>query len=306
MSVSLVSICIPTYNGSQFIAEAMQSAIAQTYSNLEIIVSDDASTDDTLKIIEEFKEKTNTPIYIYQHQPNGIGGNWNHCIKQAQGDYIKFLFQDDVLLPDCIEKMMAVLTQKPHCAMVACKRHFIVEAGMDTPEMDKWQRVYGDLQAHLNFKSENNQLILSKKLFSHPQFYASPLNKIGEPSVFLFKKSILDHIGWFREDLKQLLDYEFCYRVLKRYSIIVLQEELIKFRLHTLQTTQKNKVGVDNDYLLYDRILYDNYFWLLHSRIRWALYKRHHAIPKFFRELKKLPNMYGKIKKIIKKISRLE
>ena len=55
----LVSICIPTYNGFEFIAEAMESAINQTYSNLEIIVSDDASKDDTLKVIQEFKKRTN-------------------------------------------------------------------------------------------------------------------------------------------------------------------------------------------------------------------------------------------------------
>lgn len=282
----LVSICIPTYNGAAFLEEALNSALAQTYGNIEIVVSDDASSDTTLQIVKKYQEATAIPIRVYQHQPNGIGSNWNHCIKQAQGDYIKFLFQDDVLLPECIEKMMAVLTQKPHCALVACKRHFIIEHGMDTPDMVKWRRVYGDLQAHLTIQSEDNQLILTKKLFGHPQFYASPLNKIAEPSAMMFRKNIVDAVGWFREDLKQILDYEFCYRVLKRYHIIVLQEELIKFRLHALQTTQKNKVGVDNDYRLYDRILYDNYFWLLDPMLRKRLYNKYHVIPRGYRKIK--------------------
>ena len=68
----LVSICIPTYNGQQFIAEAISSALAQTYKNLEIIVSDDASKDDTLSIIKNHTSKTQIPIHIFNHKPIGI------------------------------------------------------------------------------------------------------------------------------------------------------------------------------------------------------------------------------------------
>ena len=64
----LVSICIPTYNGSAYIAEAMQSAIVQSYPHLEIVVSDDASTDATLAIIDTFRAKTSIPIHIHPHQ----------------------------------------------------------------------------------------------------------------------------------------------------------------------------------------------------------------------------------------------
>ena len=109
--IPLVSICIPTYNGAKFIKEAMDSAIAQTYANLEIIVSDDASKDGTLSIIESYKNKTLIPIHIYNHNPEGIGANWNHSVSKAQGDYIKFLFQDDILEPTCIERMMQLATQ---------------------------------------------------------------------------------------------------------------------------------------------------------------------------------------------------
>src|SRR5690606_24488463 len=87
----LVSICIPTYNGAAYIAEALESAIHQTYPHLEIVVSDDASTDATLAIVERFKSKTHIPVSVYHHVPKGIGANWNHCVKQANGAYIKFL-----------------------------------------------------------------------------------------------------------------------------------------------------------------------------------------------------------------------
>ena len=85
----LVSICIPTYNGAKFIAEAMDSAIKQTYSNLEIVVSDDDSKDETLSIIEAYKTKTSIPVSIYNHEPNGIGANWNNCLNKSKGDYVR-------------------------------------------------------------------------------------------------------------------------------------------------------------------------------------------------------------------------
>lgn len=87
----LVSICIPTFNGAAFIEEAMESALSQTYSNLEIVVSDDHSSDETITKIESFRNQTKIPIFIYHHEPHGIGANWNYCVSKAHGDYIKFL-----------------------------------------------------------------------------------------------------------------------------------------------------------------------------------------------------------------------
>ena len=124
---SLVSICIPTYNGEQFITEALNSAISQTYSNLEIVVSDDASNDATIEIIERFKKKTQIPISIYHHIPCGIGANWNNCVQNAKGEFIKFLFQDDILLPSCVEKMVQLAETKKTIGLVYCKRNFIYD-----------------------------------------------------------------------------------------------------------------------------------------------------------------------------------
>jgi len=282
----LVSICIPTFNGASFIEDALNSALAQTYKNIEIVVSDDASNDTTLQIVKNYQDITTIPIRVYQHQPNCIGSNWNHCIKHAQGEYIKFLFQDDVLMPKCIEKMIAVLNQKPQCALVACKRQFITEAGMDSPEIDKWKTIYGDLQVHLNMASESGQLILSKKLFSHPLFYASPFNKIGEPSVVMFRKSILGKTGYFREDLKQILDYEYWYRILKQYPIAIITEPLVKFRLHESQATNLNRNKTINDYKIYENLLYNDYFWLLHPMLRKRLFNKYHIIPRGYKRIK--------------------
>lgn len=299
MSISLVSICIPTFNGEQFIVEAMESAIKQSYANLEIVVSDDASKDATLQLIEQFKEKTKIPIHIYHHLPNGIGANWNNCLKSAKGVYIKFLFQDDVLQPTCIEEMVQVLEQNKHIGLVASKREFMVEASHATEETNKWIQGFGDLQAALNLQMKNEMRILDKKLFKSDLFLENPKNKVGEPSVVLFKKKLVEKIGYFREDLKQNLDYEFYYRILKKQQIAVLEKKLVKFRLHQQQATNVNK-GNDDDYVKYDKIIYKDYFWFLNTKKKMALLKRYNPIVKLYFQYNSVPKIVRKVKMKLK------
>lgn len=282
-----VSICIPTFNGEQFIAEAMGSAITQTYANLEIIVSDDASKDNTLKLIEQYREKTKIPIQIYHHEPNGIGTNWNNCIKYSKGAYIKFLFQDDVLKPTCVEEMVKVLEHDKSIGLVASKREFIVEESHLTEETKKWIQCFSDLQAALNLPLKNGIRFLDINLFKSDLFLENPKNKVGEPSVVLFRKDILKKTGYFREDLKQNLDYEFYYRILKKYKIAVLEKELVKFRLHQQQATNMNRGNDDSDYLKFDEIIYKDYFWYLNIKKQLELLKRYNSIVKLLLKIKR-------------------
>jgi len=289
MKFSLVSICIPTYNGEAYIAEAMDSALAQTYPNLEIVVSDDASTDSTLQIIETYRDNTSIPIHIYHHKPNGIGANWNYCIQQAKGIYIKFLFQDDVLLPHCVATMVGVLEQHPSFGLVACKRELIVEPTFLNATTKKWIEIYGDLQSTLHLPTQDGLFIIDKRLFKLDAFFNSPLNKIGEPTTILFRRALVNKIGYFREDLKQVLDYEFCYRVLKRNKIAIIDEQLVKFRLHPMQTTILNKGNEQKDYEVYDQIIYKNYFWYLNAKTKRYFLNKYSPIARLvFRTIKKL------------------
>ncbi|WP_179335370.1 glycosyltransferase family 2 protein [Winogradskyella costae] len=290
----LVSICIPTFNGAKFIAEAMQSAIDQDYPNLEIIISDDASKDDTLTITENFKKQTAIPIKIYPHKPNGIGSNWNYSITKAAGEYIKFLFQDDVLMPNCISSMVEVMENNPKLGMVASKREFLIEDTFLNETIKKWIEKFSDLQRGLNFKSENNIQIIDHTLFCSNQFLRSPLNKIGEPCVIMFKKGILEKIGYYREDLKQILDYEFCYRLLKTQPIAIINENLVKFRLHQNQATNVNRHSGTDDYKKYNKILLREYFWYLNTNTRIRLLKKEYKWINFLFKLKSKLKLNGK------------
>lgn len=101
----LVTIGIPTYNRSGYLRQALQSALAQTYPNLEIIVSDNASTDDTPQVIAEYTD----PRIRFIRQPENLGmaGNWNACLRAATGEYFLLLSDDDLLVPTGIEALVS-------------------------------------------------------------------------------------------------------------------------------------------------------------------------------------------------------
>ncbi len=264
MNNPLVSICIPTYNGAQFIGEAMDSIIIQEYAHIEIIVSDDDSTDDTLKIICSYEQKTTFPIRIVHHSPKGIGANWNYCLKHANGFYIKFLFQDDILKPNCIDQMVSVMEKYPLLGLVACKRDFVIEGKENDEFFQKWLNNYADLQEHLDL-TYSPIAILNKSFFKSPVFYKPPINIIGEPSAVMFKKSLMDQIGFFRSDLKQNLDIEYWFRILKHNSVGIINKKLISFRIHSEQATQKNSGQIGQDVAVLSKLLYTDYFWLLNK-----------------------------------------
>ena len=276
MNESLVSVCVPTYNGERYIQEALQSIKNQSYKNIEVIISDDDSQDNSLQIVQEFKKKVGFPVHIFNHEPSGIGANWNNCIRNANGNFIKFLFQDDVLGPACIEVQIRAIMNHSNIGLVACKRKFLVQGEVDSV-IEKWIENYEDLQRNLDLP-EGEVSIVTKDLFKTNKFLKSPLNKIGEPTTVLFKKSVVKEVGFFREDLEQILDYEFYYRLLKKYDIAILNQELVNFRIHPLQATNINRNQSIKDYELYKKILFKDFFWYLNILEKKKLFYRFNKV----------------------------
>ena len=271
-SQPMVSICIPVYNGENYLEEALDSIENQNYKNFEIIISDDNSNDNSLKIIEEYKLRSKFNVRLFHHNPSGIGANWNNCIKNSNGKYIKFLFQDDILHEDCILKMVDFLEKEISIGLVACQREFIIE-GEKTEKINDWLNKYGDLQVNLNLKRKGNWVLIDEKLFISEELIKSPFNKIGEPSAVLFKSSLIDKLGYFDENLSQILDYEYFYRILKIKKIGVLNEKLIKFRLHSEQATNKNiDRGINEEEAFY-KILVSKFYGFLSLNNRQKLFR---------------------------------
>ena len=104
-----VSVCIPTYNYSRFLPEAIESVLDQRYGNYELIIIDDCSRDDSSAIIEKYSRLDGRIAYHINESNKGMVNNWNLCLQSARGDYIKFLFGDDVMSSErLLEKMVAI------------------------------------------------------------------------------------------------------------------------------------------------------------------------------------------------------
>lgn len=105
----LVSIGLPVFNGQNYIEEAIESALSQSYTNFELIISDNGSTDDTQKICERFKVKDKRILYQRLDKNYGAAKNYNRTFQMAKGKYFKWLAHDDKLMPTNLEKSVQVL-----------------------------------------------------------------------------------------------------------------------------------------------------------------------------------------------------
>lgn len=295
-----VSVCIPTYNGEKYLKESLDSIKKQTFKNIEVVISDDQSKDSTLKIVNEFKQEVDFPVTIYSHQPKGIGANWNHCIEKAKGKYIKFLFQDDVLYDTCIEEMVEIYSKYPDIGLVACKRDFIIDANMKSEQTEIWIEKYKDLQIDYEL-FDDSIYYLTHTIFGEISFLDSHRNKIGEPSCVMFRKDITKSIGLFDVRLKQILDYEYWYRILKHKSVIVINKPLVAFRIHENQATYANSKAEINDYNMYHKILHKDYYHYLHDLLKKSLdneFSKSNMLKKYI--LKKYKFLKSKLEKWLK------
>ncbi len=109
-SSPLVSILIPVYNREKYISECIESALAQTYANFEIVIVDNASTDNTQAICRNYLKKHSNIRFFINKDNIGPVKNWQRCVQEAEGQFCKILFSDDLLLSDCLEKMVPMLT----------------------------------------------------------------------------------------------------------------------------------------------------------------------------------------------------
>lgn len=268
--MNLVSICIPTYNGAHYLSETLDSIICQSIKNFEIIIGDDCSQDHTLKIISNYQSKIKQSIRLIKNSKRlGIGANWNNTITQAKGKYVKMLFQDDVMAPNCLEILIETLESDPTIGLIASKRDFIINKDYSV-EAQTWLKLHGNLQKSLMASHFENG-ILDKSFIRSKLFFTSPLNKIGEPSCTMFRRDLLQKVGYFNVNLKQKLDYEFYYRLLKHSHIKIIEEKLISIRLHGNQATVKNSKNNLDETSLYEMSILKNLFWQLSYQQRLML-----------------------------------
>jgi glycosyltransferase involved in cell wall biosynthesis len=248
-----VSICIPVYNGERFLQQAVESALRQSYSDFEILIIDNASTDGTVKCAEEMTSASGKVRLYINDQNIGLVGNLNRCLDLAKGDYIKFLMADDLLQPDCLERMVVPLESHQSVKLVTCGRRIIDALGNKL-----------GTKAYLR----DDCIVQGGKVITRCLFGG---NYIGEPSAVMFRKC--DVTGIFREDLPQLSDMDMWFQLLELGDLFSIAKPLCAFRTHAAQMTNAN---VKSGILVEDNIkLFETYSQKPYLDITWLLKSQH-------------------------------
>jgi glycosyltransferase involved in cell wall biosynthesis len=234
-SIPKVSVCIPAFNAEGYIRSALDSVFRQAYQDFEIVVVDNCSTDHTETIVSELMLLSEKIIFYRNEQNIGMVENFNKCLEYARGEFIKFLCADDLLLPTCLEYMVAGLDAHPEVVLVCGGRLGIDECG----------KSFG-LQRY----SSETQIVQGHEAITRCLFGG---NFIGEPSAVLFRKSAFP--ARFRADLPQLMDMDLWFRLLENGHLLSIEMPLCSIRFHENQMTRQN---IKSGKLIEDNIIIFN------------------------------------------------
>lgn len=216
----LVSVCIPTYNHGEVLGVALRSALLQDYVNIEILVVDNHSSDNTQEVVD--KVSAGDPRVRYERHSENIGmaENFSACISTARGDYIKLLCADDFLMPDCVTAMVDILEHQQETVLVASARQLVDEFLAPL-------RIAG--YSRRTFSIDGASAI--RECFFHG-------NLIGEPTAVMFRRQ--QAMRGFRKDYQQLMDLEMWMYLLRFGSMTYIAKPLCKVRQHPQQATQQH------------------------------------------------------------------
>jgi glycosyltransferase involved in cell wall biosynthesis len=242
----LVSIIVITYNSSKYIIETLESAKQQTYQNIELIVTDDCSSDNTVSIckkwIEENKERFVQAQLLTVEQNTGIPKNANRGLKHAQGEWIKLIGGDDILNPECIKKNTDFITKEKGDLIFSDMEWFgnNFENRLDPDKLGNERIKFGSLDTM-------SQL---KYYCRYPMFLYSP--------SWFINHECLKSVNYFDEDFIYFEDQSLIFIWLnKEFSIKYLRYPTVRYRRHN------EAIGgnIDIIYLKELELLFRKYRW---------------------------------------------
>lgn len=229
-----VSVCVPTYNGAEFLEDCLISVASQSGVNFEIILLDDCSSDQSLEVARSVAARYPAIHWIIRRNPSRLGmtGNWNACISEARGEFIKLMGQDDALLPGCLKNQVLALRANPGVSVASGARIVINSKG----------RHIFKVPSQFPLGSTPGTSAARRSLLSGT-------NLIGDPVVVLFRKSSLDKAGPFNADIVYCTDMEMWLRLLAYGDLYFEPTPLALYRVHGNATGQTVRSIVSQDYI---------------------------------------------------------
>jgi glycosyltransferase involved in cell wall biosynthesis len=205
-----VTIAIPLFNKARYIAETLESALAQTCGDIEVLVVDNCSTDGSYEIVTAHPD----PRIRVIRQPENVGliGNFNAALGHAEGEYVKLLCADDLLEPDSVAKQVGALDATPDAVMAVSQHDFVSASG---------RRIIrgAGMPGMAGYYTGPEAVRLVRK---------AAANIFGTEAQLLFRRTALHGIEWYREGFTEI---DFYLRVLTVGGVVVIPESLSAVRL---------------------------------------------------------------------------
>ena len=232
MQLPKVSVIIPNYNYAQYLGQAIDSVLAQTYQHFEIVAVDDGSSDESEAVVRNYGCR----VKWLQQQRQGVSAARNRGVRESHGDLVAFLDADDVWLPTKLEKQVQCLIARPEFGLVHCGVEEISESG------DRLGARLDGLEGWVA-----NEMLLFKRA-----------SVIAAGSTAMARRDIFEVVGGFDTRLSTGADWDFCYQVASRQQVGFVPDALVKYRLHT-SNMHSNIHAMEHDMLIaYDKAFKSN------------------------------------------------
>lgn len=227
----LVSIMIPTYNRPQLFEKTLQSAMAQTYPNVEILVNDNSTDDVTQQLMEKYIADERIR-YFRNREARGKEDNFLPFESMSSGEYLQWCMDDDLLAPDKLASMAPILRDNSRVSLVTSQRGFIDEEGNRLPGMEN-TLIRGDDKWMWFAREDVGRMMLTRIS-----------NFVGEPTAVLFRRRDLQYHYW-RADCrgyKAISDVVMWLELMEKGELVVFREPLSYYRRHAGQEGQEPEV----------------------------------------------------------------
>lgn len=234
ISAPKVSILLPTYNRAAYLRLALESILAQTFTNFEVVVMDNASTDDTPAVVASFDD----PRIVYHRNPRNVGavGNHNRGLRHCRGEYLAIFSDDDLMLPDNLARKVAVLEAHPTVGLVYSDA-LVIDAEGQPGELHYTQTYCYQWNAA---KHQNPMpASVAHHLLMHYELF------VIFPTVLVRASFFEEHNLEFNNQLHYLIDWDLCLKVSALHDFYFLDEKLVHYRYHG------NNEGKQLEYLSY-------------------------------------------------------
>ncbi|WP_336837812.1 glycosyltransferase family 2 protein [Sphingobacterium siyangense] len=214
--MNVLTIVMPAYNAAKYINETLQSFIDQTFRDWKLIIINDASTDNTGQIIEEWQNKDNRIQVIHNEVNLRITRTMNKGIQFVKSVFFARVDSDDILLPNHFESLIAYLNQHPDIDI--CGSQVITIDGQ------------GNFRRKWNYEIEPDW-IKQSSIFACPFLQSS----------VVMRTSVIKNLNGYREEMELIEDYELWIRALKRYKAASIDLYTVKYRIHDHNISENNK-----------------------------------------------------------------